>query len=442
MIREKIKLNIMDILLIMLIVLSALPREYSLWSYLSGIQNRPFGSSLGISTPFILLGLMYFINLKNLGISISRKPRIIVYFFVFIIITLSFPIAGRIWELSFIGIFYCLIFLGIYTTLSKRITYAHFEKSLDIGFSVALIIQSTLGILFVFADMSIPYISQGSTSIRNDLSRMTGTLAHPGDFSLYISVIYLYFVSKLLFKNDKKSIVFIILSFIDLYFSGARSMLVASGILTLIVLWRKIKNNIIYILLTATIGSIVAFRFYRSNTFRELFIENSIIDMFIARLIHWKLGFEIFFSNISNFFFGVGLNNHVDYIDANYSKISYLLTNSTILDEEFVRGMPIHNSFLIIAVELGVVALILYISIFISAIKKAVLILRIFPEYKFACYFIISSMMAFTIYGSQGWALLKPFGWILFIIVNAFLYSIEKQIYNIKSFKQYENEGK
>ncbi|MCI1857419.1 MAG: O-antigen ligase family protein [Sporolactobacillus sp.] len=419
------KIRLVDIMLIMLIVVCPLPRAYTMYNFMSGPENRPFGNTLGITIPLLFFILMYFITIGKNNFYIYYKSPLN-YFFFFAVISFFFPIQGRIWQITLIGIFKLLIIWGLYDILLKKFSFANYEKCLDWGLSIGLLIESALGFLYVFAHVSIPYVSIGFPYDRNGFSRMTGAMAHPGDFSLYISIIYFYYICKLLFKKDKKSIKYIILSLVDLVLSGARAMIITSILISVIIFWKKYQRNWIVKLVIMSGIIIASIGVYHSSFYQNLFMEENFFETITARLIHWRIGFQIMFSSFNNFLFGVGLNNHVDYIASHFSTLSYLITDTSVVDAFFIQNNPIHNSLLVVGTELGIVGLFLYISIYIVGIINAWKILKAYPKYKSQCTYVIGCLFIFLLYSFQGWALMKDMGWVLFILVNAFLYSIKK----------------
>lgn len=237
---------------------------------------------------------------------------------------------------------------------------------------------------------------------------MTGSAGHPGDFSLYIAILFVYFISVYLFKKEKKYAVYAIIAFVDIFLSGARTMLVVSCLVGFFILIRKYRRNFFVISAIVVVTVIFVAWFLKSDVYQDMFVKNSLSDMFIARFVHWIMGFRITFGDLQSFLVGVGLNSHVDYIDAHYSAYATLVaTASSVLDSDFVRGMPIHNSYLIMSSEMGIVGFIMYVRMYIIGIRKSILNIRKEDGSKYIWVFALAAFAVFAFYCIQGWAMMK-----------------------------------
>ncbi|WP_368490077.1 O-antigen ligase family protein [Clostridium sp. BJN0013] len=432
------KLKFKNIFLIGIIIACVIPKEMNLWKYESYNIGRPYGNSIALSLVMFICIAWFMLGLKKFNISKRSLVNSLCNFLIFGILTIVFPISRSI-ELYAIGAYKYIFYIILFVLLTNRMDFENFEQSLNIGFRISLVLQSAVGMLYVFFGILIPFISNYSLSERNELSRMTASFSHPGDFSLYISILFLYFICKSLIGRDKSALKYALLGFIDLYLSGARTMLITSFIVAFFIVLKKYKHNLIFKLVSIVTIIFLVDWFIHSSIFQNMFIINSIYDMFMARFVHWIIGFKIMFANIQNFIFGVGLNYHVDYIDANYSNFSELLLKaSDVISSDFVRRSPIHNSFLIIGTELGICGLVLYLKIYLKGIRDALVILKRDSTNKTNCYFIIGSFCIFMIYACQGWALMKNFGWTLFILVNAYLFLLKKNTNASKEKERYK----
>ena len=392
-------------------------------SFEDGI-SRPYGSAISIGVPLVLTLLLVFFNLSKP----YKKMRSIrtpfcqhCLFAIFSGIFLLFN-EGSICNYIvafFEYITYLILFCAVYNFMSKEDVIT----AVDRGFRASLIIQTAIGWLYVFFGILVPYISNYSNSVRNGFSRMTGSAGHPGDFSLYIAILFVYFISVYLFKKEKKYAVYAIIAFVDIFLSGARTMLVVSCLVGFFILIRKYRRNFFVISAIVVVTVIFVAWFLKSDVYQDMFVKNSLSDMFIARFVHWIMGFRITFGDLQSFLVGVGLNSHADYIDAHYSAYATLVaTASSVLDSDFVRGMPIHNSYLIMSSEMGIVGFIMYVRMYIIGIRKSILNIRKEDGSKYIWVFALAAFAVFAFYCIQGWAMMKRMSWILLIIVNAIIY--------------------
>jgi len=430
---RKNTIRIGSMLIAVIIITCVTPREISLLTFANDYVTRPYGNSLSISLPMIftfLFTLLLIPRRKKTKKSMWQAP--VVQFFNWGIISGLFLFFNRAsFQWYSCGAFKYLIFATMFVLLATFINLDELLVGIDIGFRVSLIIQTLIGFLYVFFGVLIPFVSNYSTSIRNGLSRMVGSFAHPGDFSLYISILYVYFLAKWLFAGQKKSFFYVAVCFIDIYFSGARTMLIVSMLVTIIVLMKRYRNRWeLKILLVAAIA-LGAYWFVQGDTFQDLFIRHNFFDMLTARLVHWIIGSRMMFENVSNFLIGVGLNNHVDYIDAHFSNYAGLVyTASAVLTSDFVRSSPVHNSFFIAGSELGIVGFVLYIRVYLRLLTFVIKNLKNrrekqIPQWLFV--FIFGVFIILLLYCMQGWATHKDFSWTMIVIISLLVYKIQRQ---------------
>ena len=198
-------------------------------------------------------------------------------------------------------------------------------------------------------------------------------------------------------------------------------MLAVSLLVATFVLMRRNKKRFLFKALFIFAILTGVYWFIQSDSFYSLFIKNNIWDMLAARLVYWKMGIDIMIDSPSNFIIGIGLNNIVDFIDLNYSKYAGLVsTASSILNSEFVRGMPIHNSFLIVGCELGILGIVLYIRIYMRIVLDSIKMLgnkRVHHDEKWVYVFLLAATVVIMVYCMQGWATHKDFAWTMIVVL-------------------------
>lgn len=416
------KVNYIDAVIIaLIIILAAIPREISIFVFSDG-ANRQYGSSISISLSFIIsLLLLYKGKIKNDFKLLKYEP-----FFQYLLFGLLYGLFGALIQMNikfyFVGAYRYILYIVLYIFITSNISFESIHKGFEIGLKVGCLFQAFVGLLRVFTGYLIPFISGTSENKRDGMLRLVGTFQHPGDCSLYLSFALMFFLCAFFYTRKKKTnLLFFIITFITIYYTQARAILIISFITISIIIFIKFRKKILVKLLLIPLVIFVLYCFYNSDIYYELFIRNSFTEMLYARSVHWIIGGRIMIDNPVNFFIGVGLNGIVDYINTNYYDFADLVLTSTVLDESFVRGMPIHNSILIVGCELGIVGLILYIRFFI---KYIVFLIKAFlnSKYKFQPLFVSMSLVSFLIYCIQGWAAHKNFAWTMLVLLFAYVY--------------------
>lgn len=403
----------------MIIVFSALPKELTLIAFPTYL-TRPYGSVISISFTMLLTAVLFVCCLKKIRFYKKTASAPIIQFLFWALLSIVFILFNNASVENYLAaaikfVFYILL----YFLLADCMNFKSLMRGIDGGFRLGMIIQTTAGCAYVFFGILIPLFGNYSTNYRNSFSRMVGSFAHPGDFSMYIAILTVYFVSRLLFAKEKGSIIYIAMGAVDLLFSGARAMLLCTFLVSVLIVinrYRKSMTMKILVIVSVIAGIVI---FVQSDTFQNLFITLSFVDMLGARLIHWVIGFKIMTRDFVNFLFGVGLNSNVDFINAHYSEFSSLIVSSTILSDEFASTMPIHNSYLIQGVELGIVGLILYIRVYLSSILRSAVSVRKKLSLRTENVFLIAALGTYAIYALQGWALQKNFAMVMLMVVLA-----------------------
>lgn len=408
------------------LITAGLTREVS-YKILYDTITRPYGNSISVSIPFIVL-VVGTIMAKGTRLHlVNESQRDIIGFLLLGIASVLFlPInsggtrAYLIGAVKYLQYLIVVVFLRCY---SKE----EYIAGLRSGFALGVILQTVVGGLYIFFGIQIPFLTGTNTGIRNDRLRMVGTFSHPGSFSLYIGIIMLFFLCEYLFDKKKFSLLYLVMAGIDLYLSGARTMLVAAAVVSWVILIRRYRNSILLKLGLILTVSLAFYWFIQSDIYQELFIENSAFDMLLVRLGHSIIGLQILFSSVINAFFGVGLNYHVDFKVLHASQFSwitgFLMRSSRYTTYEVGISVPVHNSFLVAGDELGLFGLILYIGIFVRWILSIANLLKNrkrFDQEKLGeLIFCFSAACVLIIYCLQGWAMHQTHGWYLLILLRS-----------------------
>lgn len=414
------KISIKNVLLIAIIILCAYTRGINFF-VVNDYENvnRQFGSGLviTITTPIIIYLILSFIKNKKIFIKDLKEPIIIFMFFS--IISLFFPIKRNI-RLSIIAVLLIIEYGLLFLSIKSLYKYKEVYRCIDISFKISLIIQTILGSLKSFGGIKIPFITDsGVDIIRNGVYRMTGTFAHSGEFSMYIFIMFIYFLCQYYFNGKTRYLSYVGICLFDLFYSGSRTIILLSALIFGIIILIKYRKSIMVKTFYILVGIIGGFVFINSDAFYKLFIEKSFMEMLDVRFVHYIAGFRIMTRDMMNFLLGVGLNNNVNYIIENYNFTFNNISLNSIVSSGFMQRNPIHNSFLVIGVELGIVGLILYARIFLRELGL-LKINKIDSQFKANYVFINVTIISYIIYGFQGWALLKNPLWIMLIIIISF----------------------
>ncbi|MDU2155646.1 MULTISPECIES: O-antigen ligase [Clostridium] len=432
-----LEININKIFVVLLPVIAAYSRNiFKIVSILNENKlNMQYGSDISIDLISVwILGFTVIVLLRGINKSKFISKSGFGLFFIISLISMIFP-NNKNNLLSIFGLVQIFKYFIIVILLDTVGDFNKFYSWIKIGLKIGLIVQTIVGYTFTFGGITIPYITGTSShSIRNGYYRMFGTMESPGDFSLYMIIILIFFLVDFLVLKEKKSIVYTIFSWLNLYFSGARAMTILSGIIIIgIIYYFYRKNHIVKIItIIGAISSIIYF--LDSEYYYEYFVRNNIFDMLNTRMVHWNVGIRLFYEN---FIFGVGLNNITYYIFNNFDEVFLSINYQNILvDSMFLQRAPIHNSFLIVACEMGVLGLIAFLRIYIIALKKCLLVIRKENKefYKFTIFPVVA-LGTYIIYGLQGWAMLKQPFWIIFCTIICYIQllfknSNNKDIYN------------
>lgn len=419
------KVGVKSLILATIIISCVLPRELTIYAFEENL-TREYGSVISVTIPMLIMTFIILLERFKFRFSI-RKNDTLLHWFVWGIASGIFLIVNQgDFLYYFVAAVKFCIYILMYNLLSRNISSASFFKGIDIGFRGTLILQTAIGLLYQLFGIVVPFIGNYSTSVRAGMIRMVGSFNHPGDFSLYIAIISLYFVCDFVFKENRNVLPYIIMGTIDLLLSGARTMLICTAIVSLVIILRKNKNNPfakILLVLTVAIG---IWMFVDSDIFQDLFIEHNFLEMLEARFVHWLIGLKIMTTNVDNFFYGVGLNNCVDYINDNFGSFATLLSQQVVIDDAFASTSPIHNSYLIAGVETGIFGLILYGRVYFKSIGECITLLKEKDEDIWKIVYLMAAFFTYAVYALQGWSLQKNYALTMLVVLSSCLYHTKK----------------
>ncbi|MDV4150304.1 O-antigen ligase family protein [Clostridium sp. AL.422] len=427
-----LKININKIFVVLLPVIAAYSRNFIEILSISNENklNMQYGNGIFIDLVSIwVLGFIFIIISKGIKKSEISSKSGFGLLLIISAITMVFP-NNQNNLLSLFGLVKIFKYFLIAILLTSIGDFNKFYSWIKKGFKIGLIIQTIVGFLFTFGGIIIPFITGTSShSIRNGFYRMFGTMESPGDFSLYMIIILAFFLVDFWILKERRSLVYMVLSWINLYFSGARAMTILSAIIIVGIIFYRYRKNYIVKAITI-IGAIAGIIFFiNSDYYYEYFVRNNIFDMLSTRMVHWNLGIRLF---LKNFIFGVGLNNITYFIFNNFDQVfSNVNYQNILVDSMFLQTAPIHNSFFIVACEMGVLGIIAYLRIYVIAFKKCISVIKNEnKEFSKFAVFPLVALGTYIVYGLQGWAMLKQPFWIIFCIIICYVQLLFKNSNN------------
>jgi O-antigen ligase len=196
------------------------------------------------------------------------------------------------------------------------------------------------------------------------------------DYSVYLCFTLILLLSRVFRENIfLKEKIFYILSFLlvtsNLFLNGGRTGQVLFIFSLFLFLFLKIKNKLYSIIISSVLLISILFTAYnispnfrnRSNELRHdiqsIIINNNFQGSFGQRIALWYIGSHVF---LDNPIIGTGINNEVNDIQLYCDKLKIKTNN-------LQHFSDVHNTFIMYAMQLGIVGLILFIMIFYYALK-------------------------------------------------------------------------
>ena len=229
------------------------------------------------------------------------------------------------------------------------------------GLMVTVILHFFLAILFPVLNMESAIKIFYSEAVTRDDDRIgaVGTMGHPNILGTYASYYFCFFAACFVTNYKRReSAILMGVSFIVIVLTASRSALAAAAfsLVTIVVFYvfRRYKLISPQSILKGIIplGIIVALLVTGPLNFLFSDVEN-LDEMTTSRLMHYYCGYEIFEDHP---LVGVGLNAHLNYLVENGSAMMFeqiFDTADIYQPEEFMFSHPIHNIWIILIDELG-----------------------------------------------------------------------------------------
>ena len=349
-----------------------------IYSYLTlGGQEFEYGKlSFYLSELFLILFIIFsIIYFKKQNVSKEKPSKTTKIVFVFLLVTLITFWGTLDKQFYFYGLLKLMEVIVLYFLITKiKIS----SLKIKIVFIISMFIHAILGIYQFFSQsvLANKYLgiaeqisNQGGVSVLEGsfgrLLRVYGGFSHPNILGGFLAIAILFLIG--IYLNEKKKTVLfyftLIILFSALVLTFSRSAFLAL-ILSLFILFiysifKKVEiKKIISIILILILGSSISFGLFndflktrmqaqerlelKSNT------ERTVLKDQAKELVN------------NNWFLGVGVSN---YISAVHEKVDSSL--------EVWEYQPVHNVYLLILVELGILGFLSYIYLLLYSLYKA-----------------------------------------------------------------------
>lgn len=359
-----------------------------------GVPTSGYSFYFGLNLKLIFalfLFLLLLINYKKINLPSFRDDWPLIIFFsiasintVFFSSTITFIGLLRLWLSVFIY-FSAKIFFKQKTELFPLILSSMFIFSTLFGFN-QIIKQKPLG-KFIELTPSFSEEQGYSTTDGAIQYRVSGFISHPVYFGSFMSILLPIFISYGIYTNFALTLPISLIGIITMLGTNSRSVWFTL-LLSLIMLFPNIKNKYLS-LISKKWGKIILSIFIaisliiitsRIQSITKIFEDNG--NASIRLELMWQS-----LIMISQHPFGVGLNNFTNYL----------------IEQELPKNLngfivPVHNTLLIIASELGIIAATFFVffivkAIFFRKIKSSTTYLLSFGAIVGASTFLISSQL-------------------------------------------------
>ena len=264
---------------------------------------------------------------------------------------------------TFIATIYLLSFAVFMYLFANSFTVKNVINGIYMGLAVTVSLHLFLAICFPVLDIepAIKLFDSEAATRNDERVGAVGTMGHPNPLGTYASYYFTFFAACFVtaFKR-RPSGIFAGMAFLVIVLSASRSALLASVIALLAIvvfyIYRRYKLLSLQSILKGIIplGVLIALLLYGPLSFLFSDLDN-LDEMTTSRLMHYYCGYEIFQDHP---LVGVGLNAHLVYLVDNGSAMMFeqIFDAADIYQpEEFMFSNPIHNIWIILIDELGLI---------------------------------------------------------------------------------------
>ena len=322
-----------------------------------------FGNSLSI-WPFYAMGLLLLWIVGHQKQWRIRRPNLWL-FFIFAgygAYSLANPYNLARRE-TLVEVFYLLSFAVFMYLLTNSFSAKNIVRGIYMGLAATVVLHFLLAICYPVLGMesAVKIFDSKAATRSEERVGAVGTMGHPNVMGTYVSYYFTFFAACFFTAYKRReSAVFAAMAFIVIILSASRSALLASVValvgIVVFYVYRRYKLLSLQSILKGIIplGAFIALLLTGPLSF--LFSDIDDLDeMTTSRLMHYYCGYEIFQDHP---LVGVGLNSHLVYLVENSSAVMFeqVFDAADIWQpEEFMFSNPIHNIWIILIVELGLI---------------------------------------------------------------------------------------
>ena len=326
-------------------------------------QGGSFGPTGGIWPFYLLSFLLLWIVAVQKSWRIRRPKLVLMFIFLaYAAYTLLNPFGiSRIHTV--IAIIYILSFAVFIYLFANCFSVKTVVNGIFMGLAVTAILHLLLAICYPVLDMEvvIKLFDNDATTRSEERVGAVGTMGHPNVLGTYASYYFTFFVACFItnFKRRESGLL-AGAAFIVIVLSASRSALVAAvmALIAIVIfyIYRRYKLVSLQNIIKAIIPLGILIAILISGPLNFLFSDLENLDeMTTSRLMHYYCGYEIFQDHP---LIGVSLNNHLFYLTENTSAVIFEQAfdmSGIWRPEEYFFVTPIHNIWIIMIVELGLI---------------------------------------------------------------------------------------
>ena len=322
-----------------------------------------FGTALAIWPNMILIFLLVWIVAKEKHWRIQRPNLwLVLIFLAYAAYTMLNPFnMGR--RQSLVEVTYLLAF-GVFIYLfTNSFSVKTAVRGIYMGLAATVILHFLLALCYPVMGMesAVKLFDNEASTRSEERIGAVGTMSHPNALGAYVSYYFCFFVACFVtaFKR-RESAIYAGMAFLIIILSASRSALLAAVMAVVAIavfyVFRRYKLLSLQSILKGIIPLGILIALLLSGPLSFLFSDIEDLDeMTTSRLMHYYCGYEIFQDHP---LVGVGMNAHLVYLGENSSAVIFeQVIDMTDLyqPEEFMFTNPIHNIWIIMITELGLI---------------------------------------------------------------------------------------
>lgn len=264
---------------------------------------------------------------------------------------------------TIIEVFYILSFAVFMYLFSNSFSISCIVRGIYMGLAVTVILNFMLAICYPVLNMEgmIKVYDSEAATRSDERVGAVATMGHPNVLGTYASYYFTFFVGCFITAYKRqKSLIFTGLSFLVIVMTASRSALMSAiaALLAIVVFYvfRRYRLISFQSILKGIIPLGILIALLLTGPLSFLFSDVEDLDeMTTSRLMHYYCGYEIFDDHP---LIGVGLNAHLNYLAENGSAMmfeQFFDMTDIYQPEEFMFSNPIHNIWIILIDELGLI---------------------------------------------------------------------------------------